>query len=220
MSGGHQHGGQHQFAALAVAEKAGALTGSLVGATTKLLAAGATSVLQTAASELGANTGIGSDLNTLASSMTGPPGGGTAGNTELYNAMPDARPPEVVVDTTKPVFVQIKKTETKLSYLLQEYTDYVIEVHDFGKERTVSHRFNDFFTLHAALSPLDLNLPVLPQKGMDSTDPLVVEDRKAKLSIFLQYCLNSEVIRLEKNLHIWKFLEFENAGFMTRDQRW
>lgn len=40
----------------------------------------------------------------------------------------------------------------------------------------------------------------------------MVEDRKAKLSSFLQYCLSSDAIRLEKNLYIWKFLAFENAG--------
>ena len=88
----------------------------------------------------------------------------------------------------------------------------MIEIGDFGKKRFVHHRFTDFHNLHAALAPLDLNLPPLPQKGLDSTDPVVVEDRKAKLTIFLQYCLNSEVIRLEKTLHLWNFLEFQNAG--------
>ncbi|CAD7946113.1 unnamed protein product [Amoebophrya sp. A120] len=256
---------QNRTAALAMAEKAGALTGTLVGGATKFLAAGASQVLQSAseqmhrgsaaggsssmsssggaggllpgsgaaatgasvlasgtssaASTLGAATGVLSSTasnlmqNALSSTLQfEDPSQINAGNTTLYNALPDAKPPEVVVDTSRPVYVKINRTETKLSFLLQEYTDYVIEVHDFGRDRIVNHRFNDFFTLHAALTPLDLNLPVLPQKGMDSTDPVVVEDRKAKLSIFLQYCLNSEVIRLEKQLHIWKFLEFENAG--------
>ncbi|CAD7968401.1 unnamed protein product [Amoebophrya sp. A25] len=226
--------------ALAVAERAGALTGSLVGATQKLMqstarsgavAAAASSVVDSmlgipasASSSAGQQLHQHSNMSLAGAMMNnnmnpgfgGAPGGGlgapAAGNTSLYQAIPNGQPPAVTVDESQPLWVRITKTETKLSFLLQEYTDYVIEVHDFGRNREVHHRFNDFFVLHSHLAPLDLNLPVLPQKGLDSTDPVVVEDRKAKLSIFLQYCLTSEVIRLEKQLFIWKFLNFENAG--------
>jgi hypothetical protein len=80
------------------------------------------------------------------------------------------------------------------------------------KINQVPHRFNDFFTLHSELRTVDLNLPQLPPKGLDGSDPRVVEDRKNKLQAFLRYCLSSDVIRLENQLLLWKFLEFENAG--------
>lgn len=124
--------------------------------------------------------------------------------------LPVAEAPEI--DKSAAVWVHIVKTEVKLSFLMQEYTEYICEVHDFGRVRQVAHRFSDFDALHQSLAPLDLSLPALPPKGLDSTDGLVQEDRKNRLSAFLQYCLKSEVIRLEKQLHLWKFLEFENAG--------
>ena len=61
-----------------------------------------------------------------------------------------------------PVWCAITGSQTKLSFLLQEYTEYTITVLDFGRERTVEKRFSDFATLHQELIKVDLNLPLLP----------------------------------------------------------
>jgi len=134
-------------------------------------------------------------------------GGGYPGRGELAVA-------RVSGQATPPVSCRIIRTEEQTSVLLQKYMAYVIEVVDFGRKFEISHRFSEFQELHTVLTPVAPGLPGMPPKGVDGTDPQVVQQRRQALDNLLQWLMKSVEALTEKNLVLWKFLELPNPAII------
>merc|ERR1719421_791911 len=114
-----------------------------------------------------------------------------------------------------PIIARIVRTEEQTSIVMQRFTAYIVEVNDFGRVTEVAHRYSDFETLHRALAPEAPGLPVMPPKGVDSTDQAVVASRKVELQKILAFMLQSPEVLMDKNLHLWKFLELANPAVIA-----
>lgn len=110
------------------------------------------------------------------------------------------------------ISVRIIRTEEQVSLMMQRFTAYVMQVNEFGQTVEVSHRYGDFESLHRSLLTdcPGLRLPPMPPKGVDGTDVAVIKGRKVELEKLMQAMLGNAEVLMEKNLHIWKFLELPN----------
>jgi hypothetical protein len=110
------------------------------------------------------------------------------------------------------VAARISRTEEQTSMMMQRFTAYVIEVSDFGRSFEVSHRYSEFEALYRSIETdcLGVSLPPMPPKGTDGTDMAVVAQRKVELQKILNFMLSNAEVVMEKQLHIWKFLNLAN----------